>query len=267
MIAEYLRITIVQTEIIWENEEANLNALDKDLQEITSPMDVIVLPEMFTTGFSMSAERIATEWNDQNVALSWMKNKAREYDAAITGSIAIKDGNDYYNRLLWVEPNGNFYSYDKRHTFSFAGEDKVYTRGKQRLTLNWRGWRVCPLICYDLRFPVWSRNTVRQGQSEYDLLIYVANWPAVRRFPWQQLLVARSIENLTYVAGCNRIGTDGNSHLYSGDSAVINYLGESMTPPANQVKALLTCSCSFSDLLAFRNKFPALDDADSFQLV
>lgn len=266
MIAESLNISIVQTDITWEDEAANLNALDGFLSDLTKQVDIVVLPEMFTTGFSMNASKIATHWNEENVTLLWMKRKAFEHNAAFTGSIAVKEGDYYFNRLLWVEPDGNFYYYDKRHTFSFAGEDKAYTRGNKKLIVNWRGWRVCPLICYDLRFPVWSRNTFDNAQCDYDLLIYVANWPAVRRFPWQQLLVARGIENLSYVAACNRIGTDGNSHLYNGDSAVINFLGESMTSPAENVKALLSCSCSYSDLQNFRNKFPAMRDADSFIL-
>ena len=266
MITESIHITIVQTDIVWEDETANLKALDGFLSKLPGQADIVVLPEMFTTGFSMNASMIATQWNNENIELLWMKKKAFEHNAAFTGSIAVKEGGHYFNRLLWVEPDGNFCYYDKRHTFSFAGEDKVYTRGEKKLIVNWRGWKVCPLICYDLRFPVWSRNTSDNGQCDYDLLIYVANWPAVRRIPWQQLLVSRGIENLAYVAACNRIGTDGNSHLYSGDSGVINFLGESITTPAENVKAMLSCSCSYSDLQNFRTKFPALNDADSFFL-
>jgi omega-amidase len=267
MMAENLNITVVQTDIIWEDENANLTALDRSLHHLPSKVDIVVLPEMFTTGFSMNAAQIATAWNEENPTLLWLQKKAHEYNTAITGSIAVKDGDHYYNRLLWVEPNGNFTSYDKRHTFSFAGEDKVYARGNNRLIVNWRGWRICPLICYDLRFPVWSRNTNHQGQCEYDVLIYVANWPAVRRFPWQQLLVARSIENLSYVVGCNRIGVDDNTHLYCGDSAIINFLGQNLTEPSENLNALLSASCSYSDLQAFRDKFPALSDGDPFQIL
>ena len=267
MIAENLNITIVQTDIIWEDESANLAALDSQLNHLPSQVDVVVLPEMFTTGFSMNATKIATQWDDENLALKWMKKKAAQYKAAFTGSIAVREGDHFFNRLIWVEPDGQYSFYDKRHTFSFAGEDQVYSHGNKKLIVTWKGWKICLLICYDLRFPVWSRNTIHEGHCDYDLLIYVANWPAVRSLPWRQLLVARSIENLSYVAGCNRIGIDGNAHAYSGDSAVLNFLGEVLTPPNDNSASLLSATCCYADLMAFRNKFPALKDGDSFRIL
>lgn len=266
MTNEILKITLVQTDLIWENPQENLKALEEFLTALPNDTDVVVLPEMFTTGFSMNAENISSTWTSENKILHWLQQKARQYNAAFTGTIPVRDKNHFYNRLLWVEPDGNCQFYDKRHTFSFAGEDKVYSKGDNKLLIHWRGWRICPLICYDLRFPVWSRNRINNDTADYDLLIYVANWPSVRNYPWRQLLIARSIENVSYVAGCNRIGTDANGHEYSGHSMVIDFKGAIITQPSENISTLLTATCDFKELQNFRNKFPALRDSDTFRI-
>jgi predicted amidohydrolase len=183
-----------------------------------------------------------------------MKQMADQTGALILGSFIANVQDRVYNRLLWMEPDGNFKTYDKRHLFRMAEENHTYTPGESLLIGHWKGWRICPLICYDLRFPVWTRNEMINGQPKFDLMIYVANWPSVRAEVWKTLLKARAIENVSYVIGVNRIGEDGNGHAYSGDSAIVNYRGE------------LTQELSLEELNAFREKFPALNDADSFQL-
>lgn len=194
-------------------------------------------------------------------AFKWMKQMAAQTKAVITGSVIIKEGDKFYNRLIWMEPNGNYDVYDKRHLFRMAGEDKVYSAGTGKIIKELKGWKICPLVCYDLRFPVFSRNR----SNEYDLLIYVANWPAARNIAWKTLLRARAIENISYVAGVNRIGTDGNNLPYSGDSAVIGPVGEYIEE-LNDREEVKTVTLSAEHLSTFRQKFPAYLDADSFEL-
>jgi omega-amidase len=262
-----LRITLVQSDLHWEDREANLKHLDQHLSRIVEPTDLVVLCEMFTTGFSMQAERIAEHHDAENMrTLNWMRAWAKKLDAVVTGSVAVNEEGTYFNRLYWVLPDGRINTYDKRHTFTFAGEDKHYSKGNSRIIEEWRGWRICPLICYDLRFPVWSRNTMVDGEPAYDVLIYVANWPEVRTAPWQKLLLARAIENQCYVCAVNRVGTDGNGNAYNGDSAVIDPRGDYMAHFTDGKEHVLTAVCSRAALEDFREKFPVLADGDGFEL-
>jgi predicted amidohydrolase len=222
------RITIIQSDLVWENIDKNLELFERKINTINNHSDLIVLPEMFTTGFAVNRTNLAEEVGGKGFL--WMKKMAKQKNTAIVGSIAVKENNNYYNRLYWVNPDGNFFQYNKRHLFRMAHEDQFFTAGNKRLIVEYKGWKFCPLICYDLRFPVWSRNKWNTEHNaykpEYDVQIYVANWPEVRSYPWKQLLVARAIENQCYVAGVNRIGLDGNNISHSGDSAVLNPRGE-----------------------------------------
>ncbi len=218
-----LKITLLQQPLVWMDGTANLRHFDRQL-ELVSGRDVIVLPEMFTTGFAMEA---ANNSLSQDSVITWMQAKARQTDALIAGSAALQTERGAVNRFLLVEPEGKVHLYDKRHLFRMADEHQHYAAGDKRIIVQWRGWRILPLICYDLRFPIWSRN-----RNDYDLALYVANWPAPRSLHWQTLLTARAIENQAYVAGCNRVGTDGNGLHYRGDSRIINP-GATLSPPPN----------------------------------
>lgn len=262
-----LKITLVQTDLIWENPEANRAQTEMLLGTIREKTDLIVLCEMFTTGFTMQPEKVAEPFDLENMStLNRMRSWAAELDAVVTGSVAVEENGKYYNRLLWVRPDGSFSMYDKRHTFTFAGENLHYESGNERIIEEWRGWKICPLICYDLRFPVWSRNTLVDGKPMYDLLIYVANWPSVRREPWQKLLLARAIENQCYTVGLNRVGHDANNNEYSGDSSIINPRGEYLLQLTPSKEELKTQAISRSELEEFRMKFPVLNDGDGFEL-
>jgi predicted amidohydrolase len=221
--------------------------------------DLVVLPEMFTTGFSMNPNELAEE--EDGPTLAWLKAKARELDAAITGSVIIHEKGKYYNRLFFVLPNGNYQTYNKRHLFTYAGEHHHYTAGSNKLTLDYKGWKICPMVCYDLRFPVWSRNT-----EDYDLLIYVANWPERRNHPWKSLLVARAIENQCYTIGLNRVGEDGNGISHSGDSIVLDPLGEKVAAANPLIEEVITTQISKAELQKVRDRFQFLADRDEFTL-
>lgn len=255
-----LKITTLQTTLHWEDPGKNIAQLSEQLKQVTDT-DIIILPEMFTTGFTMKPELLAEETG--GMGFQWMKKTAAEKNAVIIGSISVKDQGHYYNRLYWVKPDGSFLSYDKRHLFSMGKEHEHYTSGNQKLIIDHNGWKICPLICYDLRFPVWSRNT---QEDTYDLLIYVANWPEVRSYPWKQLLIARAIENQCYVAGVNRIGEDGNGIGHSGDTLVLNARGEVINKTRAHENASETVILSCDDLAAFRKAFPVLNDADRFTI-
>ncbi|WP_299822325.1 amidohydrolase [uncultured Pontibacter sp.] len=254
-----LRVTIVQTELHWQNAEDNRSMFSEKLAAAAPATDLIVLPEMFTTGFSMSAEALAEEADGPT--LDWMRKEARTHHAVVTGSIIVREGGAYFNRLYWVRPDGTYATYDKKHLFRMAKEHQTYTPGQERLLVELNGWNICPLVCYDLRFPVWSRNT----NNAYDLLLYVANWPKVRSQPWRILLQARAIENIAYVIGVNRIGTDGNQHPYSGDSAIIHPKGYHLLE-TSETEGIHTLTLSKKELEDFREAFPAHLDADNFSL-
>lgn len=260
-----LRITLIQSDLHWEDTEANLAMFEEKVWQIGSATDVIVLPEMFTTGFSMMAPKLAELMNMRT--FKWMKQMADQTGALMLGSYMVKVHDRYFNRLLWMEPGGNYKTYDKRHLFRMSGEHKIYSAGESLLISSWKGWRICPLICYDLRFPVWSRNTWDHQASKlaYDLMIYVANWPTARIEAWDTLLRARAIENLSYVVGVNRIGQDGNGIEYNGNSAIISPKGETIY--TNEGADLSrTVELSANSLLAFRDRFPAYMDADEFSI-
>lgn len=259
---EELKITILQSVLFWENCEQNLEQFSKKISLIREQTDLIILPEMFTTGFSMQPEKLAESMTGKTV--KWMSEHAHKKQCVITGSFICEENGNYYNRLVWMKPDGTYSIYDKRHLFSMANENKHYTPGNKKIIEEIKGWKICPLICYDLRFPVWSRNT---RSNNYDILIYVANWPEKRSFPWKTLLLARAIENQCYVVGINRVGNDGNEISYSGDSSVINFKGEiiSKTPP--HAEFIETISLNYSGLEEFRKQFPVLDDADSFEIL
>lgn len=252
-----LRITLVQTEIEWKNPIANLSHFD-ELFDGIKDTDLIVLPEMFTTGFSVKTNDLFEEMNGATV--SWMKKKSAEKQAAIVGTTIIKEDDKIYNRCLFVSPNGNVSYYDKRHLFSMGEENSCFSAGKEKLVVEYKGWRICPLICYDLRFPVWSRNI-----ENYDLLIYMANWPSPRHHVWKTLLTARAIENQTYCIGVNRIGSDGAGLKYLGDSAMVDPKGyATFLGSSNESK---TFSLSKSELIKFRQSFPLLNDKDHFEII
>ncbi|MCB1624662.1 MAG: amidohydrolase [Pseudomonadales bacterium] len=255
-----MRLALVQQSLAWEDRSANYHAFTSVLEPLRGRVDLVVLPEMFTTGFTMQPARLAEQ--DGAATRDWLRAQAERIDAAITGSVVVQSAGQYFNRLFWVTPDGAVSSYDKRHLFRMAREHEHYTAGDRQLLIEWRGFRIAPLICYDLRFPVWSR---RRAGFEYDLLVYVANWPAVRRYPWQQLLLARAIENLSYVAGVNRIGTDGNGVSYAGDSAIVDYLGQPLAKLAD-VAGVVSATLEIGPLDEFRRKFPAHLDADHYRL-
>lgn len=255
-----LRITLIQTPLHWQNPEANRAMLEEKIWQIPEATDLIILPEMFTTGFTMEASTWAEHLN--MTTFKWMRQQASQTDAVIVGSYIMTENGQYFNRLVWFQPDGSYKMYDKRHLFRMAHEHQTYTAGKQRLICEWKGWRIMPLVCYDLRFPVWSRNVA----LEYDLLLYVANWPAPRAQAWKSLLVARAIENLAYTAGVNRIGTDGKGLEYAGDSGVFDFKGNQLAYCENEEK-ILQITLSKAELLEYREKFPAHMDADSFEIM
>ena len=252
-----MNITTIQTDIIWENKELNLKSYQEKIDSIEST-DLIILPEMFTTGFTMDPKPFAETMD--GITVQWMKENALKRDLAICGSIIIEEEGKYFNRFIWVNPDTSVQYYDKRHLFSFAGEDEYYTKGESKIIIEYKGWKICPLICYDLRFPVWARNT-----DEYDVLIYVANWPSKRKLAWRSLLVARAIENQCYVIGVNRVGIDGKNVSYNGDTSLINALGETLYINS-QSEDVFTTSLSRVDLTKVRNTFPFLKDKDNFNL-
>lgn len=250
-----MNITTIQTDIIWENKELNLKNYQDKIDSIEST-DLIILPEMFTTGFTMDPKPFAESMD--GITVQWMKQNASKRDLAICGSIIIEEEGKYFNRFIWVNPDASIKYYDKRHLFSFAGEDEHYTPGNSKLIIDYKGWKICTLICYDLRFPVWSRNV-----EDYDVLIYVANWPVKRKQAWKSLLVARAIENQSYVIGVNRIGFDNNGNFYSGETSLINALGETLYIRSHS-EDVFTTALSRVDLTKVRNLFPFLKDKDNF---
>lgn len=260
-----LKITIVQTDLHWEDPTANLAMLEEKIWNIGQQTDVIVLPEMFTTGFSMEARKLGEMMNMRT--FKWMKQMADQTNALVMGSYIANVHDKFFNRLVWMEPGGGFKTYDKRHLFRMAEENHVYSPGESPLIAHWKGWNICPLICYDLRFPVWSRNRWNASlkKPSYDMLVYVANWPQVRIQAWDTLLRARAIENLSYVVGVNRIGTDGNGIDYNGNSAIIGPKGDTIFSAAEE-EVIKTLQVSAHSLQAYRDKFPAFLDGDDFNL-
>lgn len=254
-----MKITLIQTHLIWEDAKANRSNFTSLIEKLNQQTDLIVLPEMFTTGFTMNPETVYETMEGESV--SWMKETAMRTGCALTGSLVIKENGNYYNRLLFVYPDGSYKTYNKRHLFTLAGEDKHYTAGKEKLIVDYKGWKICLQVCYDLRFPVFARNT-----EDYDLLLFPANWPKQRTTAWDSLLRARAIENMCYTIGVNRIGTDNNGHEYSGHTQLIGPLGEYLLEPAIK-EGVYTIEISKEELLEARDKFGFLKDRDNFTLL
>ncbi len=257
---EEIRITTIQTNLVWENVQKNLDNFRSKIALIQGFSDLIVLPEMFTTGFSMDPKQFAQTMSGDSVL--WMKEMAAFAKAYIMGSLIISDNNNFFNRLIVVSPKGDIQFYNKRHLFAMAGENNSYTAGGSKLIFEIAGWRICPLICYDLRFPVWSRN-----QNNFDVLVYVANWPEKRNFHWKALLKARAIENQVYVVGVNRIGEDGNKFSYSGDTCVYDALGQKISTTEPYKESIETVILLKNELEHIRKTLPFSSDADKFVLV
>jgi omega-amidase len=256
-----LNITLIQAPLHWEDIDANLKMFSEKIASIKEETDMILLPEMFSTGFSMNAATLAEDMNGRT--LQWMKQMAAEKNCVITGSFIAKEGNKFYNRLVWMRSDGSFELYDKRHMFRLADEGHTYTPGSKKIYTEIKGWKILPLVCYDLRFPVWSRRT---KQEDYDLLLYVANWPERRGHAWRQLLMARAIENQSYVAGLNRISDDGNNIYHSGDSVVHDFKGEQLSKTKPHEESVETITLSKVPLNEFRKTFAFIEDADQFTI-
>ena len=254
-----LNIVAIQAKLTWENPAVNLLFFEQKIAQLDSGTDLIVLPEMFSTGFTMQPASIAQTMKGSTVL--WMIATARANNVAIVGSIVVQENNQYFNRAIFVHPNGLIDTYDKRHLFSLAGEDILYTSGSKQLIVHFKGWRICPLICYDLRFPVWSRNT-----NNYDLLLFMANWPIARIDAWDTLLKARAIENMSYCIGVNRIGEDANGYQYNGHTTAYDFLGEEITRTTEGKEDLLQCVISKKLQEETRKKLSFLNDKDSFKI-
>ena len=253
-----LIVTIVQADLLWHDAGGNRKQLTTAIEGLQEHADLIVLPEMFTTGFSMDAPSLAESMDGESV--SWMRDMAAMNEAAVCGSLIVTENQQYYNRFICAFPDGELQCYDKRHLFRLANEQNHYAPGTELLTFEWQGWRICPMVCYDLRFPVWSRN-----KDTYDLLLYVANWPNRRHHAWETLLRARAIENLSYVVGVNRTGTDGNDIPYDGGSSIIDYLGADLANLGDR-KDIATATLDREKLAAFRKRFAFHKDADDFTI-
>ena len=256
---KHLTIALVQTDLVWEKPKQNKINISKKIDAISEKIDLIILPEMFTTGFTLNPYDFA-ETMDGEVIL-WLKSVAKTKNTAITGSLIIKENGKYYNRLVFVFPSGEVQIYDKRHTFTFAGENKVFTPGINKLIVDYKGWKICPLICYDLRFPVWARNV-----ENYDVLLYVANWPKPRINAWNTLLKARAIENMCYCVGVNRVGVDSRGNTYTGNSSVYDSLGEKISTIKPDIEAIEIVVLNKDLLIKNRREFQFLNDRDDFKL-
>ncbi|NJN27951.1 MAG: amidohydrolase [Cyclobacteriaceae bacterium] len=260
-----LRTTYIQSELFWQDIDANLAMLEEKIWAMDEATDIIILPEMFNSGFSMQAKQLAEPMNYST--FRWMGRMARKTNAAIVGSYIVKEASNYYNRLYWVEPDGSFSFYDKRHLFRMGKEHQTFAAGKRRMVRNFRGFKVMPMVCYDLRFPVWSKNTydAQNDAFDYDLLIYVANWPKPRTDTWTTLLKARALENQSYAIGVNRIGADGEGIDYDGHSAIYDYKGKLMNSVTSQAD-IQTITLNLDELSEFRKNFPVYLDWDGFEI-
>jgi len=258
-----LSITTIQSNLLWEEKSANLRMLEQKILGIGEKTEIVVLPEMFSTGFSMQTKLLAETMEGETV--QWMKRVSRENGVILTGSIIIEEDGNYFNRIIWMLPNGQYGQYDKRHLFAYGEEDKYYHPGNKRLIASVKGWKINLQVCYDLRFPVWARQQKKGNETEYDVLIYVANWPEKRSHAWKTLLCARAIENQCYVVGVNRVGSDGNNIYYSGNSLIIDPLGQVLYHMADE-EDVFTIILQKEKLEEVREKFPFWKDADSFNI-
>jgi len=255
-----LKIALIQSNLVWENPELNLKNFRTRLDSIDKDVNIVVLPEMFSSGFTMNPSNIAETM--EGTSVNWMINMAQLKGIAICGSLVIEEDSEYYNRFVFVHPDGSLITYDKKHTFTLAGEDKVYKAGASKVIIDFKGWKICPLICYDLRFPVWARNI-----EDYDLLIYVANWPKPRINAWDTLLQARAIENMVYCVGVNRIGMDANNLEYNGHSGVYDGLGHELLKFEDYQEGLKTVEINKAHLEEIRKNLQFLEDRDAFNLI
>ena len=253
-----MKIAIIQAPLVWENPEKNRKYFEEKIKSIQEEIDLVVLPEMFSTGFTMHPENVSETMDGETLSL--LKSLAKAKNTAITGSLIIRENGKFYNRLVFVFSSGEIRKYDKRHLFSLAGEEKIYASGTEKLIVEYKGWKICPLVCYDLRFPVFSRNV-----EDYDLLLYVANWPTQRIQAWDILLKARAVENMAYVIGVNRIGLDGNNHAYSGHSQVVDFLGDYLVKPQISEEIVIV-DLDKNKMLGTRQKLGFLKDRDTFIL-
>ena len=258
-----LTITTIQSNLYWQDKEANLQMLEQKINSIEQKAELVILPEMFSTGFSMQPETYAETMEGETI--QWMQRVSKENGIILTGSVIIEEGGNYFNRLIWMLPNGQMGQYNKRHLFAYAEEDKFYTAGNKRLIASVKGWKINLQVCYDLRFPVWARQQSTENNTEYDVLIYVANWPEKRNHAWKTLLCARAIENQCYVIGVNRVGNDGNNIYHSGNSLVIDPLGQVLYHMADE-EDINTITLSKEKLEEVRTRFPFWKDADDFGL-
>lgn len=254
-----MKTALIQTNLIWENPAENRKLFQEKINSITEAIDLIVLPEMFTSGFTMNPSSVAETMDGDTI--SWLKEMATTKNCAITGSLVIQEQENFHNRMVFVFPNGEVQHYDKRHLFTLAGEEKVYKAGSEKLIVEYKGWRICPLVCYDLRFPVFSRNT-----ENYDLLIYVASWPQPRINAWDILLKARAVENLSYAIGVNRVGIDNNNLEYNGHSQVIDELGNYLLSPQEN-DGFFILELDKNKIHETRNRLNFLNDKDKFTLI
>jgi predicted amidohydrolase len=259
-----LKVCLVQSDLIWEDKAANLLLFEQTIAGIEGTPDLIVLPEMFSTGFSMNTQKCAEE--EQDKTLKWMQLTASYRNCVITGSAMIREGKQFYNRLFWVHPDGSYQTYNKKHLFRFGQEDEFYTAGQQRIIAEVKGWKFCLQICYDLRFPVWTRNRFKDGIFDYDALLFVANWPERRAHHWKQLLVARAIENMSFSIGVNRVGVDGNSIPHSGNSLAVDPLGTVIGSLEDHQPGVIEVTLSAEVLSVWREKFKVGMDWDMFEL-
>jgi predicted amidohydrolase len=254
-----LFVRLIQANLFWEDKQANLDHIEEHINASDQHTDVIILPEMFTSGFTLNAIEMAEDMNGPT--LEWMSRIASQKNSALCGSIIISENDHYYNRFIWMNPDGNVQYYDKRHLFTFASEEAHYSPGKSKLIINFKSWKICPLICYDLRFPVWSRNT-----SQFDLLIYVANWPSPRAHAWKNLLISRAIENQCYTIGVNRVGEDANDLTYLGDSCVVDYNGI-VLQHKSEIETSIFQTLDKNKMLEFRKNLNFLADQDLFNIL
>lgn len=254
-----MKIALIQTSLAWENPIENRSHLAQKITSFMEDVDLIVLPELFSSGFTMNPQAVAETMEGETVL--WVQHLAKAKNAAITGSLVIEENGKYYNRLLFVYPDGEIKTYDKRHLFTLAGEDKCYTAGEEKLIIEYKGFKICPLVCYDLRFPVFARNI-----ENYDLLLYVANWPKLRINAWDILLKARAVENMCYTIGVNRIGTDANNHEYSGHSQLVDFLGNYLIEP-QETDGVFIVEIDKEKLLETRSKLAFLNDRDTFNII
>ncbi len=259
-----LNISIIQSDLVWKDKAANMASFGYDIDQIKEEVDLIVLPEMFNTGFVIDPEVVAEEMEGES--MRWMREQAKNRQAVVCGSLIIRENDNFYNRLFWMQPDGAYKQYDKRHLFSLGGEHKKFTGGTESLIVELKGWKIKPLVCYDLRFPVWAKNNYSNGVYDFDLLIYVANWPAARRDPWMSLLKARAIENQSYVIGVNRIGEDGNGLAHAGDSNIYDAKGKKLIQQAIDTEFTEIILLSKKMLDDFRRKFTVGLDWDRFSI-